>query len=618
MRPIKEVEYAFFGCLFDNAPFSILEAIEMKCKREWFTLDECQLVWAAIESINGTGGIEAFAIPVLWQEVSRLVHKRKSEFSNVKFNPSDFFDESVKYRKEEEKDLSALADILRNGMISRKTRELCQLELAKLDDAKDASSAVASLAGRMTGIVNEEAQTQDVSTTDLVDNMMGQFKTAYQEYAVNKNYDYSGPGLQTPWDAMNKKFGNFEEGYNLVAARPSVGKTSFVLQLMVYWWQLGYKCAFNCLDMACSQIIKRPTMNLAQLNLTRANRGMLTEEEFHRLKAAALTIKEWDKKGIIKFREDYDVDKFIAWCKLQKTMGKLDVVVIDYIQQMTIRGVEGNENAKLTEISKRLKNFANTNKIPFIILSQLSRDNVKDKNGEREPRIEDLRGSGSLEQDAFTVTLLHRDKACQAALRNPLNSDGMMLVPQESDMEAMTHTFQSLDTIWVIRAKAQNGGLGRLPMIVYNSSFKWFVGDVNAEPSPKPLPQDFGKFSSLTADWRFNEEPFLTAEKNGKAVFPKYWELMAERICKKFGMEIPDSLREKRMAYDNRHTRQTDIADFNEPTDPEVDVVVEAQQEPIPAPAQPSGNQGADFDDAPHGGENGIEMEEVDETDTPF
>jgi replicative DNA helicase len=180
---------------------------------------------------------------------------------------------------------------------------------------------------------------------------------------------------------MNQTFGNFEEGYNLVAARPSVGKTSFVLQLMVYWWQCGYKCAFNCLDMACSQIIKRPTMNLAQLNLTRANRGMLTEEEFKRLKQAAMTIKKWDDDGIIKFREDYDVDKFIAWCKLQKSMGKLDVVVIDYIQQMTIRGVEGNENAKLTEISKRLKNFANTNKMPFIILSQLSRDNVKDKNG---------------------------------------------------------------------------------------------------------------------------------------------------------------------------------------------------------------------------------------------
>ena len=121
---------------------------------------------------------------------------------------------------------------------------------------------------------------------------------------------------------MNQTFGNFEEGYNLVAARPSVGKTSFVLQLMVYWWQCGYKCAFNCLDMACSQIIKRPTMNLAQLNLTRANRGMLTEEEFKRLKQAAATIKKWDEDGIIKFREDYDVDKFIAWCKLQKSMAK--------------------------------------------------------------------------------------------------------------------------------------------------------------------------------------------------------------------------------------------------------------------------------------------------------
>ena len=615
MKPVKEVEYAFFGCLFDNAPFSILEAIEMKCKREWFTLEECQLVWTAIEGINGSGGLEGFAIPVLWQEVSRLVHKKKSEFAHVKFNPSAFFDESVKYRQEEEKDLSALADILRNGMISRKTKELCQVELAKLDDAKDSASAVASLAGRMTGLVNDEAQTQDVSTTELVNTMMGQFETAHEEYAVKKNYDYSGPGLQTPWEAMNQTFGNFEEGYNLVAARPSVGKTSFVLQLMVYWWQCGYKCAFNCLDMACSQIIKRPTMNLAQLNLTRANRGMLTEEEFKRLKQAAATIKKWDEDGIIKFREDYDVDKFIAWCKLQKSMGKLDVVVIDYIQQMTIRGVEGNENSKLTEISKRLKNFANTNKMPFIILSQLSRDNVKDKNGEREPRIEDLRGSGSLEQDAFTVTLLHRDKACQAALRDPVNPDGMMLIPQTNDIDAMTHAFQSLDTIWVIRAKAQQGALGRVPMVVYNSSFKWFVGDPKAERSPKPLPQDFGKFSSITADWRFNEEPFLTAESNGKAIFPKYWVQKAERICKKFGWEIPDSVHQLRVEYNNQHTRQTDMTDYS-------------SQSPSPAATEKTIQSSYDFvpqqsfsEETAYEGDttpSDITMEEVDDDDPPF
>lgn len=601
MRPIKEVEYAFFGCLFDNAPYSMLEAVEMKCKRDWFTLEECQLVWVAIEEINRRSGLDGFAIPVLWQEVSRLIHKKKSEFASVKFNPSEFFDESVRYRQEEEKDLAALADILRNGMISRKTRDLCQTELPKLEESADSATAAASLAGRITSLVNDEAQSSDVSTTELVNGMMGQFKTAYQEYAVNKNYDYSGPGLQTPWEAMNQTFGNFEEGYNLVAARPSVGKTSFVLQLMVYWWQRGYKCAFNCLDMACSQIIKRPTMNLAQLNLTRANRGMLTEEEFKRLKKAAATIKEWDDKGIIKFREDYDVDKFIAWCKLQKTMGNLDVVVIDYIQQMTIRGVDGNENAKLTEISKRLKNFANTNKMPFIILSQLSRDNVKDKNGEREPRIEDLRGSGSLEQDAFTVTLLHRDKACQAALRDPMNT-GIMLVPQEADMEAMTHNFQSLDTIWVIRAKAQNGALGRVPMVVYNSSFKWFVGDPKAERSEKPLPQDYAKFASITADWRFMEEPFLTAEQNGKVIYPKYWVQKAERICKTFGWEVPDSVRQMRIEYDNLHTHQTQMSDY------------QAKTYPLPQPSPPEIEETAIGGD-PHGG---VEMEEVEDEDTPF
>ena len=567
MRPIKEIEYSFFGCLFDNAPSSILEAVEMRCKKEWFSLPECRLVWTAIDGINASGGLDSFSLPVVWQETARLIRKKKSEFSGLPFNPSQFYDDAVHYRSaEESNDLAALANVLRNGYMGRAAKELAQTELQKLDNSTEAASIITSFAGNLTGIVNDEAVSKDVSTSELVDNALEQFETAHQEYAVNKNYDYSGPGLQTPWRDMNNIFGNFEEGYNLIAARPSVGKTSFVLQLIDYWCQCGYKCAFNCLDMACSQIIKRPMMNLAQLNLSRAKKGHLTPDEFERLRAAAREIKRWDDNGLLSFREDYDVDEFIAWCKLRRAMGKLDIVVVDYIQQMTIRGVEGNENAKLTEISKRIKNFANKNKIPFIMLSQLSRDNVKDKNGEREPRIEDLRGSGSLEQDAFTVTLLHRDKACQTALRDMSNQVGLLLTPDGSDPDATMHTFQSLDTIWVIRAKSQNGELGRIPMVVYNSSFKWFVGSPQADNAEKPLPKDFNKFAYLTADWRFNEEPFLTAERNKRAIFPKYWERIAERICKRMGRDIPESLQQKIDRYNAEHTKQTSV--FDKPSPP--------------------------------------------------
>ena len=559
MRPIKEIEYSFFGCLFDNAPSSVLEAIELRCKKEWFSLPECQLVWTAVENINSTGGMETFSLPVVWQETARLVRKKKSEFAGIQFSPAQFYDDAIQYRAEDADDLAALSEILRNGMISRSAKELAKKELLKLDSSSDVVSVITSLAGNLNSLVNEEAVTEEVSTSDLVDNAMTQFKTAYQEYAVNKNYDYSGPGLQTPWRDMNDRFGNFMEGYNLIAARPSVGKTSFVLQLIDYWCQMGYKCVFNCLDMACSQIVKRPLMNLSQLNLTRAEKGRLTAEEFERLKSAVKEVKKWDDAGLLTFREDYDVDKFIAWCKLRRSMGKLDIVVVDYVQQMTIRGVEGNENAQLTQISKRLKNFANKNRIPFIMLSQLSRDNVKEKGGEREPRIEDLRGSGSLEQDAFTVTLLHRDKACQEALRDMNNQVGLMLTPDAADPDATMHAFQSLDTIWVIRAKSQNGALGRIPMVVYNSSFKWFVGSPKAEDAQKPLPKDFNKFSYLTADWRFNEEPFLTAERNGRAIFPKYWERIAERICKRMNWAIPDSLQQKINRYNADHTKQTSM-----------------------------------------------------------
>ena len=81
-------------------------------------------------------------------------------------------------------------------------------------------------------------------------------------------------------------------------------------------------------------------------------------------------IREWGRKGVLRFRTDYDVDKFIAWCKLQKSLGKLDIVVIDYVQQLNVRGFDSssNENLKLQEISKRLKAFVCVYDVIFYIL----------------------------------------------------------------------------------------------------------------------------------------------------------------------------------------------------------------------------------------------------------
>lgn len=599
MRPIKEIEYSFFGYVFDNAPNAILEAIELRCKKEWFSLPECQLVWTALENINREGDIEHFSLPVVWQEVSRLTHKKKTEFSGIQFNASQFYDEAVKYRSEDTQDLSALADILRNGMLSRATKELAKTDLMGLDVSKDASSVITSFIGKLTNLVNDETLEDEITTENLVDKAVQDWDTAHQEFAVNKNYDYSGPGFQTPWQRMNKMVGNFKVGLNIIAARPSVGKTSFALQLMNYWCQCGYKCAFDCLDMACSEIVKRPTVSLAQLNLSRAELGMLTQEEYERLQAAANVIRDWGRKGLLRFRIDYDVDKFIAWCKLQKSLGKLDIVVIDYVQQLNVRGFDSssNENLKLQEISKRLKAFSLTQQVPVILLAQLNRDTVKGKEGPREPEISDIRGSGALEQDAYTITLLHRDDDCQAELRRGTNDIGLKLTPDGADPKATLHTLQSLDAIWVLRKKSQNGAGGRFPMVVYNSSFQWFLGDMDAPKADRPLPPNFLKFASLSADYRFNQEPFLTAERNGQAIFPDYWERAAERICKRMGWDIPDSLQQKINRYNAEHTRQTDIDYTQPPTNN-----AETSAYPVPSvsmnePIDNTGDEDGDIDD---------------------
>lgn len=566
MRPLKEIEYAFFGCIFDNPPTRILEALDVGTKPEWFTEDKCRLMWEAIESIRKSKTIENLKALSIVQEATRLSRKKKSEFYGIEVK-ADFYDEAIHFRNNaieagEKSDIPSYAEILRAGSIDRRIRGAMAETNEELASSANTSAVGSQLANKLIGIISDESKSKDINVSELVDSMLASYDKAYDEYAIKKNYDYTN-GIPMPWEKISHIMNGLQPGLHIVAARPSAGKTSFVLQCIDYWCACGYKVVFNCLDMAVSQIIKRPVANLSRVAIDRAERGLVIPVEDQRIKAAGYEVKKWYATERFNLLSEYDVNAFKTWCTIRHAAGKLDIAVVDYAQQLRIRG-GGNksENDRLTQVSAVLKSIAVELGIPVIALSQLSRDNVKDKNGAREPTIADLRGSGSLEQDAFSITLLHKDEGTINEWH--ANNPPLQLVPFTGDNKIDGKVMDAIGAVWWIHAKNQNGSTGRCPFVVYQNHYRWYVGDAKAEAgsgTAKNLP----KFSKILADWRFHEDPFLTLEqKNGgnSVIYPEHWVHKCARMCARMGLELPDSIKDMLTEEEINSHRQA-LIEFN-------------------------------------------------------
>jgi replicative DNA helicase len=189
----------------------------------------------------------------------------------------------------------------------------------------------------------------------------------------------------------------------IIAARPSVGKTSLLIEILIYLslWQ-NIPSALFSLEMPTKQIIFRIIQSLSMVNL----RDNPTKESWKKL-GAALSLMT-DKDNIfIDDTASLDISELRRRCKVLHNRG-VKVVGIDYIQLMTaaLKSKQNREN-ELSYISAEIKGIAKDYKLRMFVLAQLNRKPEQRKN--RKPLISDLRESGSLEQDADIIGLLHKD-----------------------------------------------------------------------------------------------------------------------------------------------------------------------------------------------------------------
>jgi replicative DNA helicase len=208
----------------------------------------------------------------------------------------------------------------------------------------------------------------------------------------------------------------------IVAARPSMGKTSLVLNIAQH---VGTKTDLTVgifsLEMSKEQLFLRMLTGEARIDAHRLRRGFLGERDWGKLAEAIGTLSE--SKIFIDDTPSIGVLEMRAKCRRLASEHGLHLVIIDYVQLMQGRGRFENRTLELASISRSLKGLAKELSVPIVLLSQLSR--APESRADHRPQLSDLRESGALEQDADVVIFIYREDQYADKNAPPTDAQGV-------------------------------------------------------------------------------------------------------------------------------------------------------------------------------------------------
>ena len=192
----------------------------------------------------------------------------------------------------------------------------------------------------------------------------------------------------------------------LIAARPSMGKTAFVLNLAQYITIHEHLCAaIFSLEMSKEQLVNRLFALESRVDAQKLRTGNLQEADWENLIEGAGKIGE--SKLIIDDTPGISISQLRSKCRKYKMEFGLSIIIIDYLQLMTGSGKSESRQQEISDISRSLKALARELNVPVVALSQLSR--AVEQRPDHRPMLSDLRESGAIEQDADVVMFIYRD-----------------------------------------------------------------------------------------------------------------------------------------------------------------------------------------------------------------
>ena len=272
-------------------------------------------------------------------------------------------------------------------------------------------------------------------------------------------------GLPTGYDRFNEFTSGFQpQDLIIIAARPSMGKTSFMMNIaesMAIPDRTGqprppaqrlYSVGVFSLEMSKEQIGLRMLSSESGVGNHLIRAGMLSERNWRDLAEASARLAK--AKIYIDDSAGIDIMEMRAKARRLKQEAGLDMIMVDYLQLMAVKGKVESRNQEISQISRGLKAIAKELNMPLVSLSQLSR-RPEQRTGDHRPQLSDLRESGSIEQDADLVAFIYRDEVYN----------------KDSEEKGIAE---------IIIAKQRNGPIGDFKLVFRNDITKFF----NYEPTP--------------------------------------------------------------------------------------------------------------------------------------
>ena len=385
--------------------------------------------------------------------------------------------------------ISSAANIeYHSRIISQKyiQRELIRISSETIRDAYDETTDVFTLLDNAEKNLFQVAEGNIRKNYDDMASLIKQAKDKIKE-AASKGEGINGvPSGFTRLDTLTA---GWQPGDLLIlAARPGMGKTAFVLSVARnITVDFGLAAAVFSLEMSSLQLVTRLMVSESELSSDSIKKGTLKDHEWEqlnkkisKLSEAPLFIDDTPALSIFELR---------AKARRLKAQHDIQIIIIDYLQLMTAGGEGGgNREQEISFISRSLKSIAKELKIPIIALSQLSRA-VETRGGDKRPQLSDLRESGAIEQDADMVMFLYRPEYYNITQ----NEDGNSL----------------LGIGEVIVAKHRNGALENIPLRFTSKLAKFenldddvFLSLTKGESNNSFAPET----SSITRSSKMNDE----------------------------------------------------------------------------------------------------------------
>lgn len=251
--------------------------------------------------------------------------------------------------------------------------------------------------------VSEQRQRKDlISMHDAVLNYFKRIESLYAQEVVSF-------GVPTGFDDLDQMLGGFQRSDLLiVAGRPGMGKTSWLLSTALNAARKGARVAIFSLEMSSEQIVQRLVSSETGISTHRLRLGQLDDREW------TLFVEATDKLSPLRiFIDDTPALSPLQLrtkCRRLYSEHGLDLVMVDYMQLMTAGTGRGNENRvqEISFISRHMKQLARELNVPVLSAAQLSR--AVEQRQDKRPQLSDLRESGSIEQDADVVMFIYRDE----------------------------------------------------------------------------------------------------------------------------------------------------------------------------------------------------------------